>query len=419
LTSIADRDASVTSDTVTLGSDVDRRPPLRRGATVGRYIVIDRAGEGGMGVVYKAYDPELERAVALKLLHSGPREGDDAERRRARLVREARALARLSHPNVIAVHDVGTFDGDVFIATEFVEGAPLKSWLLTAKPSVEEILRVMTAAGEGLAAAHRSALVHRDFKPGNLLVGNDGRARVLDFGLARADVDAAMGADAEMHADAGAETSAPSPSTDAPLTRAGQVLGTPRYMAPEQHLGRELDARSDQFSFCATLYEALYGEPPFDPGGDDYRTNVTAGRLRAVPADARVPRRLRQILARGLAVNPQDRWPSMDALLAELRRDPVATRRREIVLAVSVIAAAAVAALAIGATRRTAPVCPAGVERLAGVWDTDRKHAVAGAFAATGAAGSTDAYARVERSLDDYASRWTAMRTDACMATRA
>jgi tetratricopeptide (TPR) repeat protein len=410
-----ERDASVTPDTATDTGFPERRPPLRRGAVVGRYVVIDRAGEGGMGVVYKAYDPELERAVALKLLHAGPRGGEDAERRSARLLREAKALARLQHPHVVAVHDVGTFDGDVFLTTEYVEGAPLKSWLLADKPPAAEVLRVMIAAGEGLAAAHRAGLIHRDVKPGNLHVGKDGRVRVLDFGLARADISDEVTHDDILDGPPGSGRG----SFDAPLTRAGHVVGTPRYMAPEQHRGQDVDARSDQFSYCATLYESLYGDSPFEAGDDEYRTSVTSGKLRPAPEGARVPRRLRQILARGLSPRPEDRWPSMDALLAELRRDPAATRRRVLgVTAAFVGAGAVVAAATLGTTRKAARVCLGAEGKLAGVWDDNAKRAVASAFAASGASGATETYARVERTLSDYASRWTAMRTDACLETR-
>ena len=368
-----------------------------------------------MGVVYKAYDPELERPVALKLLHAGPRTGEEMERRRARLVREARALARLNHPNVVTVHDVGQLGEDVFIATEFVEGAPLKSWVLVEKPTVGAILAVMLAAGEGLAAAHRAGLVHRDVKPGNLYVGKDGRARVLDFGLARADA-----SDDDKRTPDEADPPASFPNAfDAPLTRAGQVVGTPRYMAPEQHLGHTADARSDQFSYCATLYEALYGEPPFESGADEYRTNVVEGKLRAAPADARVPRWLRQVLVRGLAPAPEDRWPSMDALLAELRRDRAA-RRRRLLGALGVAGAVGLAAggAAWVSGSHGGAACTGSEAKLAGVWDPAVKDAVRGAFAATGAAGAGEQYARVERALDGYAARWTAMRTEACTATR-
>ncbi|MGD0529198.1 MAG: serine/threonine-protein kinase [Polyangiaceae bacterium] len=408
-------DPGSTPDTVTASGFPERRAPLRRGAVVGRYVVIDRAGEGGMGVVYKAYDPELERPVALKLLHAGPRNGEDAERRSARLLREAKALARLQHPHVVAVHDVGTFDGDVFLATEYVEGAPLRSWLLVEKPPLAEILRVMIAAGEGLAAAHRAGLIHRDVKPGNLHVGKDGRVRVLDFGLARADFSEEPTHDDILDPPPGTAHG----SFDAPLTRAGHVVGTPRYMAPEQHTGQPVDARCDQFSYCATVWEALYAESPFEPGDDDYRTSVTSGKLRAVPEGSRVPRHLRQILTRGLSPRPEDRWPSMDALLAQLRRDPAATRRRVLAgAAMALVVGAALGTATLVGAKKPAPVCVGAEGKLAGVWDDAAKRAVSSAFAASAAPGAKEAYARVEKTLDDYAARWTAMRTDACLATR-
>jgi len=415
LPSPSDPPSSETSDTVTSSTFPGRRAPLHRGSVVGRYIVIERAGEGGMGVVYKAYDPELERPVALKLLHAGPRSVEDAERRSARLLREAKALARLQHPHVVAVHDVGTFDGDVFLTTEFVEGAPLRSWLLTEKPSQHELLRVVIAAGQGLAAAHRAGLIHRDVKPGNLHVGKDGRVRVLDFGLARADV-----MDDTPHDDILDPPGSGSPgSLDSPLTNVGHAVGTPRYMAPEQHAGTHVDARSDQFSYCVTLYEALYGEPPFEEGEDQYRTSVSEGRVRPAPEGSHVPRWLRAILVRGMSPRPEDRWPSMDALLEALSRDPEAKRRRVLRLAAgALVLGAAAVAVGLGATRRPAPVCTGAADRLAGVWDDRAKRAVSAALLATDVPGAGEAYARVEATLDDYASRWTAMRTEACVATR-
>ena len=405
-----------TADTVASTGVPERRRPLKRGAVVGRYVVIDRAGEGGMGVVYKAYDPERERAVALKLLHAGPKTGDDAERRQARLLREAKALARLSHPNVVAVHDVGTYEGDVFLATEFVEGAPLKSWLLVEKPARKEVLRVMIAAGEGLAAAHGAGLVHRDVKPGNLHVGKDGRVRVIDFGLARTDVSE----DATRDDIVDPPPSSNPASLEGPLTRIGHVVGTPRYMAPEQHEKSAVDARSDQFSFCATLYEALYGEPPFEAGDDDYKSSKKEGRVRAAPEGSHVPKHLRQILLRGLAPKPEDRWPSMDALLVELRRDPAAKRRRVLVVVGAVAAAGVVAGAAmLWSPVRAPPLCTGSEARLAGVWDGPARRAVEAAFAATGREGAGAAAARVERVLDAYAQGWAGERKDACLATKA
>jgi tetratricopeptide (TPR) repeat protein len=190
-------------------------------------------------------------------------------------------------------------------------------------------------------------------------------------------------------------------------------------MAPEQHKKSAVDARSDQFGYCATLYEALYGEPPFEAGEDDYKTNVAEGRVRPAPEGSRVPKHLRQIVLRGLAAKPEDRWPSMDALLAELRRDPAATRRRVITAAVAVLLVGAAAGAAMLASPgRAPPPCTGAEGKLAGVWDDAAKRAVEAAFAATGKAGAADAAARVERTLDDYAKRWTGARTDACLATK-
>ena len=221
-----------------------------RGSSLGRYIVLDRVGEGGMGIVYTAYDPELNRRVAIKLVRAVASKSTSAKDRQARLLREAQAMARLSHPNVIAVHDVGTYGEQVFIAMELVDGTTLKEWLKQARRSWREIVEVFLAAGKGLAAAHAAGLVHRDFKPSNVLVGKDGRVRVMDFGVARP----------VSTADDKVPGESPFAEVDVALTRVGSVVGTPRYMAPEQRGGQPVDPRSDQFSFCASLYEALYGE---------------------------------------------------------------------------------------------------------------------------------------------------------------
>ncbi len=444
-----------TVDTVTGGEVPLTRRSLERGVCVGRYVVLGLIGEGGMGVVYKAYDPELERAVALKLLHaSGDPESSTATTRRERLLREAKALARLSHPNVLAVFDVGMFANDVFLATEFVEGPTLADWLKEKRPRAD-VLAAMIAAGEGLAAAHRAGLVHRDFKPANTIVGKDGRVRVLDFGLARAEpVEApevppppSLPRDRPPEETTGAATphalsrvSATDADGDAPgdsaasrvslrsgssggrldltITQFGQILGTPRFMAPEQHLGRSADARSDQFSFCLSLYEALYGEFPFEGKAEAYASNVTHGRVRSAPAGSDVPRWLRAILLRGLSVAPGDRFASMDDLLAALRRDPMAARRRW-------LAVAGGAALLVGAgvaIRHARPAAEApcrGAERkLAGVWDDARKAAMHAAFTATGRPNAEDAFARTSAALDDYARGWVGMHTDACEATQ-
>jgi tetratricopeptide (TPR) repeat protein/predicted Ser/Thr protein kinase len=399
-----------------VGED-ERAPLLGRGATVGRYVVVDRIGEGGMGVVYKAYDPELERGVALKLLKVQDRDGTA----RDRLLREARALAKLSHPAVVTIHDVGTFGDDVFIATELVDGDTLREWLRMAARRPSDVLRLFLAAGEGLAAAHRAELIHRDFKPENVIVGVDGRVRVIDFGLARVATAPAPPA-SPVSPTSSAGIVLPGPGGAPPdgasldlLTVDGEVLGTPAYMAPEQRAGARLDARTDQFSFCVALYEALYGARPF---ASQRERETDAGQVDPPPPRTRVPRWLRAVLLRGLAPAADARFPSMDALLSALRRDPRGVRLR---WALATAGALLVAALASGIHRAQgdgARVCRGALGELAGAWDPARDAAVRAAFLATGVPYAGAAHARVESAFDAYASAWRAARLDACEATR-
>ncbi|NVB39427.1 serine/threonine protein kinase [Pseudenhygromyxa sp. WMMC2535] len=279
------------------------RSPLK----IGRYQVIDCIGSGGMGIVYSARDERLGRTVAIKLLKP-ELSGSQA----SNLGAEAQSLAKLAHPNVVAVYDVGEHDGQLFVAMEYIEGQNLRRWLL-GKRTLDQVLDVFLAAGEGLAAAHKAGLVHRDFKPDNVLVGLDGRPRILDFGLARAPDGHEDTATPPSFAD-DAEATATS------MSRHGVLLGTPAYMAPEQHLGERADARSDQFGFCVALYQAVYGRLPFP--SDDLRAlslAIVGGRITPPPVEARVPASLRALLRRGLSVDPSSRFSSMDALLAELR----------------------------------------------------------------------------------------------------
>jgi len=317
--------------------------------SVGRYEIRGRLGAGGMGVVYRAHDPDLDRPVAVKLLHHDASTDDKA---RARMLREARSLAKLSHPNVIAVYDVGTEDGQVFVAMELVAGLDLRRWLeRKLDASWREILALFIAAGRGLEAAHDVALVHRDFKPENVLVGDDGRVRVLDFGLARighqvegptledraGEVDgagepaegptrdrqlAALGARTGPTLDLGLmPTAAPVAATGGSLTETGTLMGTPLYMAPELYAGQAADARSDQFAFCASLYEGLYRQLPF--GARDLQAHVravAAGAIVDPPADTAVPARVHELVARGLAAEPGARHRDMGGLLTALER---------------------------------------------------------------------------------------------------
>ncbi|MDC0675194.1 serine/threonine-protein kinase [Nannocystis radixulma] len=378
----------------------DASLPLLPGARVGRYVVMSLLGAGGMGVVYAAHDPELGRPVALKLLRPHP----DGPRRELedRLRREAQAMARLSHPNVAAIHDVGRIGDRIFIAMELIRGQTLAAWLRAAPRSRQEILARFLLAGRGLAAAHAAGLVHRDFKPENVLVSDDGQVRVVDFGLARASGDEPLAITA--------------PSVDgtqlADLTATGAVLGTPSYMAPEQHAGRPAEARSDQFSFCVALYTALYGQRPF--AGDTVESLALAvrdGRLAPVPRGARVPRHLRRPLLRGLAVAPADRFPTMDALLAALAREP----GRRLGVAALVVGAAGLLAGLVYAYAAEPGLCRGAARHLGGVWDGERREQVTHALTQAGALPA--AVAELAGSLDDYAARWVAMRTEACAAT--
>ncbi|WP_426756168.1 protein kinase domain-containing protein [Myxococcus sp. Y35] len=269
-------------------------PPETR---LGPYVIRGVLGMGGMGVVYAADDSRLGRRVALKLLRP-LREGAEEEGR-ARLLREAQAMARLSHPNVLPIFELGTAEGRDFLAMEWVEGTTLAEWLRARERPWREVLEVFLAAGAGLAAAHRAGLVHRDFKPSNVLVGFDGRVRVTDFGLARQDA-------AGPHHALTEAGDAPTSANASMLTRHGQVAGTPAYMSPEQQAGHAVDARSDQYSFCVALHEALEGERPSS------RSHIS----RKHAAD--LPRHLRAALARGLSPVPEQRFASMDALMAAL-----------------------------------------------------------------------------------------------------
>ncbi len=391
-----------------------RTDVLERGATLGRYVILDRIGSGGMGVVYSAYDPELDRKVALKLLRPD-RCGSAGEAGRLRLLREAQAIARLSHPNVVQVYDAGSFGDRVFVAMELVEGRTLRRWLEEERPSWREALGRFVLAGRGLAAAHAAGLVHRDFKPDNVLLGSDGRVRVVDFGLARP----------AGKPEAVAEENSPTGSGGilaSPLTQGGVALGTPAYMAPEQLRGDATDARTDQFSFCISLYEALFGERPF-PGHEprEIAQAVLRGAVREPPAGARVPGvpgHLRAALLRGLRADPRERYPSMESLLQDLERDPAAIRRRWLAAAgILLVAAAAFSGLGYFQARRN-QLCSGGDERIAAVWNAGRKERVRAAFAATRLPFAGLAWEEVASALDSYTREWSDLHRSGCEATR-
>jgi serine/threonine protein kinase/tetratricopeptide (TPR) repeat protein len=350
------------------------RSTWKRGSTIGRYVLIEQIGAGGMGMVFAAEDPALGRTIAIKLVRSTMR----SDRSNEQLLAEARMMAQLSHPNVVPVYDVGTHDGFVFLAMELIEGTNLRTWLLETKRSWQEVQRVFLEAGRGLVAAHRAGLVHRDFKPDNVLVGKDGRVVVTDFGLAH--------------------------STLSPSDR---VAGTLVYMAPEQRDGQIADSRSDQYSFAVALSEALTGERP----------SSSASRERN-EREAGVPAWLSQIVTRGMSAHPGERFPTTEALLDALARDPRARRRRVAAAAASLVVVGLLAAFAWSSRDRRAHACADAVPtKLASVWGPAKKDAVHRAFAATGKGFAESSWQTVEGELDAYAVSWTSMHVEACDAT--
>ncbi|MEO7735616.1 MAG: serine/threonine-protein kinase [Kofleriaceae bacterium] len=375
---------------------------LAAGEAIGRFRVERHLGAGGMGQVYAAHDPELDRTVAVKVLHDT---GGSSSRDRARFLREARAMARLRHSNVVTVHDVGEDDRRPYIAMELVDGPTLAGWLRAAPRSWREIRAKFVAAGRGLAAAHEAGMIHRDFKPSNVMCRNDGGVVVLDFGLA-------------VHADDRAELAAGAPGSGSALvehvalTRTGALVGTPSYMAPEQlAAGARATASSDQWSFCVALYEALYGELPF---AGKTSSQLASAMIEGVHPPSGSPRFIARLLRRGLALDPDRRYPSMTALLAELERDPGRRARWTLGATAGVLVVASIAWLAWPAS--TPPPCRDARLHLDGVWDTPTRTALRAAFVATGKSFAGDTYARVAARLDGYADAWVAGHGEACEA---
>jgi len=304
-----DSDAPEATRTASYESDeIDRTASQAMPARIGRYEICEVLGAGAMGVVYRARDPELDRLVAIKVVRGSAASSSSD----VRLLREAQAMARLRHPNVVPIFDVGPASGGVFVAMPLIEGGTLRTWLHDRSRSFDAILDRFVAAGRGLAAAHAAGLVHRDFKPDNVLVGADGEVHVADFGLARL-------AGEEAAASATADPGGSGPLTSGALTQTGTVLGTPAYMAPEQLRGLPIDPRADQFSFCVALWEGIYGKRPFPnprPGSEHpMRARLETIAAGPAPPQRRRPAWIAPLLARGLAAAPERRWPSLQALL--------------------------------------------------------------------------------------------------------
>lgn len=412
---------------------------------IGRFRICRPLGSGGMSVVYEAYDDRLDRTVALKLLRER-----GGRRRQARLQREAQALARLSHPNVVEVYETGTHGGRAFLVMERLPGEPLQRWLAASSRSVPEVVATFIAAGHGLAAAHGQGLVHRDFKPSNVLVGADGRVRVFDFGLA-----APFGLASEDSMRTGPHPMASGPHSvgtgphsvasgshpvlaealvdiDGPvsydeiwesaLTRTGAMLGTPAYMSPEQYEGRPATAQSDQFAFCVALYEALHGEHPFveREQWDLLPKHVMEGKLREPPRGRGVPAAVQRVIVRGLSTRARGRWPSMDALLVALQR--ALGHRRRFVWGASaglLAASAAGVVLWLGRPPVEAGECTGAADKLAEVWGPEHRARVHEAMTATALPHASEQWLEVEAGLDAYAAAWSDGHLRMCEASRA
>ncbi|MBK8718637.1 MAG: tetratricopeptide repeat protein [Deltaproteobacteria bacterium] len=357
----------------------------------GRYVVLERIGEGGMGVVHAAYDRELDRRVAIKVLHPGATK--DYGRR---LLREAQTLARLSHPNLVPVFDIGWAGDELFVAMELIGGQSLDRFAAAHRPAWREALPLLLDAGRGLAHAHRQGLVHRDFKPSNVLVGDDGRARVADFGLARP----VRFPSSEVRAD---EPVASSPTAAGSLvTRPGETPGTPAYLPPEARDAAAFDERSDQFSFCMTAWEVLCGvRPTRNPSDGGVIATVAPGRA--------VPRSIRRALLRGMAVDPAARHGSMAELLARL--DVAARRTRVLVLG---LVATATAALGIAYVIGRGGPCDEAAGALASAWNEQRREQLRAHFEQL--PGADALHDAVSSALDRYGEQWTQMRGEACVA---
>ena len=405
---------------------------LDAGAQLGRYLVIECIGAGGVGEVYRAYDTKLSREVALKLLRSRRRQtptSSGRSRGELRMLREAQAMAQLSHPNVLPVFDVEETDYGLALAMEFVPGATLHEWFHVKARTWQEILDMFVQAGRGLAAAHQAGIIHRDFKPGNVMVdARDGRARVTDFGLARHANTGAHDGDARTNAPSSASSGEPDRAANdekfraaferartattltQPVTAAGAVMGTPAYMSPEAAAGLIVDEQSDQFSFCVALYESLYGRRP-EWSSDGPLAAIVPDR--APESGTAIPTWLTRTIMRGLLRDPEARWPSMSALADELERTPIRHRRNRRA-ALGLLGAALIGTTFLLTANAKEERCRE--EQYSGVsaWGPTASHALEAAFSR---ANANTTFARLAPELDAYHDAWIHARAETCRAT--
>lgn len=381
---------------------------LTKGAQMGRYVILRTLGIGAMGTVYHCYDPELDRKVALKLL----RGGTSFARRRA-LLREAQAMAKLTHPNVVTVYDVGEHDGQVYVAMELVEGTTLRRWLGERPRNWRDVLETFVMAGRGLRAAHARGLIHRDFKPDNVMVSPDGQVRVMDFGLARG------GADSDHEdEDEDIRTISGSLMTEATV---GRIAGTPAYMAPEQAVASDLSPSVDQFAFCVSLWEGVAGQRPFDGHccGERF-TNVVEGRVTPIPASVRMPGWLKRVLLRGLQPTTTDRWASMEELLTALERGRQRWRW-QVALGIIAFIALPIAVLVAQHQRQDrehrelVAECEVAGAAIDEIWNDAARDRLRSGLLSTGVDFAEDSVETLIPWLDEYQRTWSSGRSQACL----
>ncbi|MEM9457633.1 MAG: protein kinase [Myxococcota bacterium] len=364
------------------------------GYTIGRYLVEKLIGRGGMGEVYSAYDPKLDRRVAIKRVSDTNGSISDVRLRDA-LMMDARSTARISHANVVKTHDCGLDGDELYVVMELVEGSTLGQWLEAQPRSWREIVEVFVQAGEGLACAHQHGIIHRDFKPANVLISDQGQARVADFGLARITDDLRRSP----------------PDDSAPSLASAELAGTPQYMAPEQYEGAELSPQTDQFAYCNALYRALFHHAPFDGRTiHELSENVKKGLVRSPRNRLGAPRALVRAVLRGLALDPRDRHRSMDDLVQQMRS--ALLRRRKILWTTLGGTVAIVAALAGYHWPGTQP-CASTIEP----WTAHQRAMI---YESLKQRPSLEPLAinSIMDSLDRYKREWTAAHQDTCAATR-
>ncbi|MEM6992658.1 MAG: protein kinase [Myxococcota bacterium] len=408
-----------TGDSSDPGGGVDALP---RGTTLGRYAILGRIDETDADVLYAAYDAHSERKVAIKLLRVVATEDDpDEQQALVRLAREAQRIAKLDHPCIVRVFEVGVFRDRVFMAMEFIDGIDLRHWMEARDEPFPwpEVLRVFREAGRGLATAHQAGVVHRDFKPANVILGKSGRICVLNFGLAREASDASRDDTDISELRSSLPGDIVADDEDPGASQTGMTFGTPAYMAPEQHVSTKVDHRSDQFSFCVALYEALYGERPFSGNRPIALALAAVNRkVRAAPSGSDVPAWVRAVVLRGLSPLPEDRFPSMDALLGELAADPKARQRRWALGAVATVVG--VAGLVGVAQLREAEksACAPDVEALEGIWDVARRESLESSLRASERAWAGATWNTVADRANAWTDVWTQGTELVCLATR-